>query len=212
MALDREHCDGQFFFVQWEGLSSFAYAAWRSDMVSMEEALHNFLHCSPSRLIVLKVVKASAEDGKRLTTRLNSLTTTRRPLAPMWHDNNSALQSLIRELPCSTRQARAAIGRCEGRLLWRPNDEAQAMRTAREVIIELLGRSELPCAPATLYALPGAAIPLQTIYNTLQRLLKTGLVSRPETGLYELTGAGRAFYRTLISLESPHKSVRSLAL
>lgn len=176
----------------------------------MEETLHNFLHCSPSRLIVLKVVRASAEDGKRLTARLASLTTARRPLAPKWHDNNPALQAFIRELPCSTRQARAAIGRCEGRLLWRPNDEAQAMRTAKEVIIELLGRSELPCTPATLHALPGAAIPLQTIYNTLQKLLRDGLVTRPEKGLYELTEEGHTFYKALTRLDPPRKSVRSL--
>lgn len=210
MVSDYEHRDGQFFFVQWEGLSSFVYASWRSDMASMEEMLHNFLHCSPNRLIVLKVVRASAEDGKRLTNRLASLTTVRRSLAPKWHDNNPAIQAFIRELPCSTRQARAAIGHCEGRLLWRPNDEAQAMRTAKEVIIELLGRSGLPCAPATLHALPGAAIPLQTIYNTLLRLLDAGLVSRPEKGLYELTEAGRAFYSELIRLSPPRKSVRSL--
>lgn len=211
MASDCEHRDGQFFFVQWEGLSSFVYASWRSDMASTEETLHNFLHCSPNRLIVLKVVSASAEDGKRLTNRLVSLTTVRRPLAPKWHDNNPAIQAFIRELPCSTRQARAAIGHCEGRLLWRPNDEKQTMRSAKEVIIELLGRSELPCAPATLHVLPGAAIPLQTIYNTLLRLLDAGLVSRPEKGLYELTEAGRAFYGKLIRLSPPRKSVRSLA-
>ena len=210
MVSDDEQCSGQFFFLQWEGLSSFVYAAWRFDMVSMEETLHNFLHCSPSRLIVLKVVRASADDEKRLTIRLASLTTVRRPLAPRWHDNNAALQAFIRELPCSTRQARAAIGRCEGRLLWRPNDEAQAMRTAKEVIVELLRRSEIPCTPATLHALPGAAIPLQTIYNTLQKLLRDGLVDRPEKGLYELTEEGRAFYDKLIRLSPPHKSVRSL--
>jgi len=209
-ASDYEHRDGQFFFVQWEGLSSFVYASWRSDMASMEETLHNFLHCSPSRLIVLKVVRASVDDEKRLTTHLASLTTVRKPLTPRWHDNNPVLQAFIRELPCSTRQARAAIGRCEGRLLWRPNDEAQTMRTAKEVIIELLGRSELPCAPATLHALPGAAIPLQTIYNTLQRLLGAGLVSRPEKGLYELTAEGRAFYGKLIRFNPQRKSVRSL--
>ncbi len=86
-ASDYEHRDGQFFFVQWEGLSSFVYASWRSDMASMEETLHNFLHCSPSRLIVLKVVRASVDDEKRLTTHLASLTTVRKPLTPRWHDH-----------------------------------------------------------------------------------------------------------------------------
>jgi predicted transcriptional regulator len=210
MASDYEHRDGQFFFVQWEAFPSFLYGSWRSDMVALRETVHGFLHCSPSRLIVLKVVQASSQDEQRLTTKLNALTTVKWPLVSQWRDNNAAIQAFIRELPCSTRQARAVIGHCEGRLLWRPNDEKQTMRSAKEVIIELLGRSELPCAPATLHALPGAAIPLQTIYNTLLRLLDTGLVRRPEKGLYELTEGGRAFYGKLIRISPPRKSVRSL--
>ena len=207
-----EHGDGQFFFVQWEGLSAFVHGSWRTSIAAVNEAFHSFLHCSPSRLIVLKVVQASVEDEKRLTNHFRAIAPGKWSSAPNWRENNAALQGFIRELPCSTRQARAAIGLCEGRLLWRPNDEARSMAAAKEVIIELLGQSRLPCSPSTLHALPGTAIPLQTIYNTLGKLAKAGLVSRPEPGLYVLTKQGQALYSKLIQAKPPRKSIQSLCI
>ncbi len=212
MSLDWEHSDGQFFFVQWEGIPAFIHCSWRTNIAAVNETLHNFLHCCPSRLVVLKVVQASLEDEKRLTTHIEDLAPSKAPASPRWHENNAALQAFIRELPCSTRQARAVIGRYKGRLLWRPGGDEKTMPTAKEVIIDLLGRSQEPCAPSTLHALPGAAIPLQTIYNTLGRLLAEGMVRRPEQGLYELTEQGEASYAMLIKPRAPRKSVRSLSI
>jgi predicted transcriptional regulator len=212
MPLDREYSDGQFFFVQWEGIPAFVHCSWRTDIAAVNETLHNFLHCCPSRLIVLKMVQASLEDEKRLTTHINDISSSKWLASPCWRENNAALQAFIRELPCATRQARAIIGRYKGRLLWRPGGDEKAMPTAKEVIIDLLGRSQEPCAPSTLHALPGAAIPLQTIYNTLGRLLAEGMVRRPEQGLYELTEQGEASYAMLIKPRAPRKSVRSLSV
>jgi len=207
--MDLAASEGRFFFLQWENDCSFVLCSWRSTIEATKQAWLECLSYSPHRLIILKVVRVSLEDELAITRHLNDIAPASLS-APWWRPNNALLQDFVRELPCSTREARSTIGHYKGRLLWRPTTDNSLTKTAKEIIIELLGASALPLAPVSIHALPTIALPLQTIYNTLNRLLKEGIVERPEQGLYVLSPKGQALYDALVAPEAPRKSARSL--
>lgn len=206
---NRYDCpDGRFCFVQWENDADFVCSLWRTTVEALDESLFEFLKYSPRRLVVLKVVNASLQDELLITSHLDTIAPS--VLLSQWRPNHSLLQEAIRNMPCHTRQARSAIGHYKGRLLWRPGNDSSITKTSKEIIIELLGTSLLPMPPAALQALSASALPRQTVYNTLSRLHKEGLVCRPDGGLYALTEAGKAFCEKLVKKDALRKNVRSL--
>ena len=208
--VNRYDCpDGRFFFVHWENDPAFICCSWRTDLEAMREAWHELLYCCPRRLVILKVVKASLQDEIVITKQLNTIS----PIDPSllrWRPSNASLSRFIKEAPCATREARSIIGHANRRLLWRISNSEDASKTAKEIIVEQLGASETFLAPTTIHTMPNIGLPQQTIYNTLSRLKKEGLVYQPQTGFYALSPSGQAFYDKLVATKPQRKSVRSL--
>jgi DNA-binding transcriptional ArsR family regulator len=210
MANNYDSLDGRFFFVHWENDPDFICCSWRTDPQAMKEAWFDFLYYSPHRLVILKVVKASLQDELFITKCLNAISPIASLPSPSWRPSNASLSRFMKDAPCATREARKMIGHANGRLLWRISNSEDAPKTAKEIIIEQLGASEAFLAPATIHALPNIGLPQQTIYNTLSRLRKEGLVYQPEAGFYALSLSGQAFYDKLVAARPERKSVRSL--
>lgn len=200
--------DGRFFVAQWENDPDFVYCSWRTTPEAFKQGLLDLLWYSPHRLVVLKVVAASANDELAITAHLDAIAPMATLTAPAWRPNNALLREFIRSLPCQTREARCAIGNYKNRLLWRVGSSSSL--PTRQTIIEALGASSVPLSPESIHRLPSVAIPQQTIYNTLSRMANEGLTWRPERGLYALTEAGMAFYHKLAAQPRSRKSVRSL--
>ena len=201
--------DGRFFFVHWENDPAFICCSWRTDLEAVREAWHELLYCCPRRLIILKVVKAPLRDELAITKHLDTLSPID-PLLPRWRRSSVPLLRYIKDAPCATREARKMIGYANGRFLWRISNSEDAPRTAKEIIIEQLGASETFLTPAAIHVAPCIGLPQQTIYNTLSRLKKEGLVYQPEAGFYALSPSGQAFYDRLVATKPERKSVRSL--
>ncbi len=210
MANSYDCPDGRFFFVHWENDPAFICCSWRTDPQTMKEAWLDFLYYSPHRLVILKVVKASLCDELAITKHLDIISPIASLPSPSWRPSNASLSRFIKDAPCATREARSIIGHANSRLLWRISNSEDAPKTAREIIIEQLGASETFLAPAAIHTMPNIGLPQQTIYNTLSRLKKEGLVYQPQTGFYALSSSGQAFYDKLVATKPQRKSVRSL--
>lgn len=210
MANNYDSPDGRFFFVHWENDPDFICCSWRTDPQAMRDAWLDSLYYCPHRLVILKVVKASLYDELAITKRLDTISPIASLSSPWWRPSNAPLSRFIKDAPCATREARKMIGHANGRFLWRISNSEDAPKTAKEIIIEQLGASEAFLAPATIHALPNIGLPQQTIYNTLSRLRKEGLVYQPEAGFYALSPSGQAFYDKLVAARPERKSVRSL--
>ena len=202
--------DGRFFFVHWENDPAFICCSWRTDPQAMRDAWLDSLYYCPHRLVILKVINASLQDELFITKCLNAISPIGSLPSPSWRPSNASLSRFIKDAPCATREARKMIGYANGRFLWRISNSEDAPKTAKEIIIEQLGASKIFLTPAAIHVMPGVGLPQQTIYNTLNRLKKEGLVYQPEAGFYALSSSGQAFYDKLVATKPKRKSVRSL--